>query len=213
MSSSTETQGALPVVSLQSKDHEELLNIIDNLRSQGISRYIDIAQIIVCGDQSSGKSSVLEAVSGLRFPSKDNLCTRFATELVLRRLAVNSSTVTIVPDAARTEEDKKVLQAFKPTSTFQEDFGGIIESAGTAMGLGHGGKVFSTDILRVEITGPALPHLTLVDLPGLFQAGSKAQSDADVESVKSLVTSYMKKSRSIILAVVSAKSDFNLQIV
>lgn len=80
------------------------------------------------------------------------------------------------------------------------------------MGLGPA-KVFSTDILRVEISGPTQPHLTLVDLPGLFHAGNKAQSEKDAESVKSLVTSYMKKSRSIILAVVSAKNDYANQIV
>ncbi len=45
----------------------------------------DLPQIIVCGDQSSGKSSVLEAISGISFPTKDNLCTRFAIELILRR--------------------------------------------------------------------------------------------------------------------------------
>jgi hypothetical protein len=89
MSPSSDAQGVMPVVSLQSKDHEELLNIIDKLRSQGISRYIDLPQLIVCGDQSSGKSSVLEAVSGLRFPTKDNLCTRFATELILRRVCIS----------------------------------------------------------------------------------------------------------------------------
>ena len=44
---------------LQSKDHGELLDIIDDLRSQGISRYVDLPQLVVCGDQSSGKSSVL----------------------------------------------------------------------------------------------------------------------------------------------------------
>jgi hypothetical protein len=104
------------------------------------------------------------------------------------------------------------LLAFEAPSTVYEDFGSIIEAAGKAMGLGPA-KVFSTDILRVEISGPTQPHLTLVDLPGLFHAGNKAQSEKDAESVKSLVTSYMKKSRSIILAVVSAKNDYANQIV
>jgi hypothetical protein len=202
-----------PQVSLQSKDHEELLNIIDHLRGQGISRYIDLPQLIVCGDQSSGKSSVLEAVSGLRFPTKDNLCTRFATELILRRGPDSSAAVTIVPGEQRTDSERQKLQAFRSPTTAIDDFATIIGSAEEAMGLDQNTKAFSNDILRVEITGPKQPHLTLVDLPGLFHAGNKAQSEQDAASVKSLVLSYMKKARSIILAVVSAKNDYANQIV
>ena len=38
------------------------------------------------------------------------------------------------------------------------------------MGIGSGAKAFSDDVLRVEISGPEQPHLTLVDLPGLIHA-------------------------------------------
>lgn len=79
------------------------------------------------------------------------------------------------------------------------------------MGLDEGDAVFSADVLRVEVSGPTQPHLTIVDLPGLFLAGNKDQSEADAKLVESLVLSYMRKPRSIILAVVSAKNDFALQ--
>ncbi|KAK5313210.1 hypothetical protein LTR70_007727 [Exophiala xenobiotica] len=200
-------------INIQSKDHETLLNVIDDLRSQGISRFIDLPQIIVCGDQSSGKSSVLEAVSGLRFPTKDALCTRFATELILRRHTEVASKVTIVPDANRPEKEKEQLQNFQSEDNVYENLGTITEDASEAMGLDGSSKNFSLDVLRIELSGPEQPHLTLVDLPGLFHVGSKSQSDADAEAVKSLVTGYMQKSRSIILAVVSAKNDFNNQII
>lgn len=205
--------GEVPPISLQSKDHGDLLNIIDNLRSQGISRYIDLPQLIVCGDQSSGKSSVLEAVSGIRFPTKDNLCTRFATELILRRGPATSASVTIVPNAERSESEKARLLKFQHKILGLEQFENLVNDAKIAMGLDGDAKAFSNDILRVEVSGPNQPHLTLVDLPGLFSAGNKAQSDTDAEIVKSLVLSYMEKSRSIILAVVSAKNDFANQIV
>lgn len=66
MDSTPALTGAL----LQSQDHRDLLDVIDTLRSQGLSRFVDLPQIIVCGDQSSGKSSVLEAISGMSFPTK-----------------------------------------------------------------------------------------------------------------------------------------------
>ncbi|CAJ2503470.1 Uu.00g108640.m01.CDS01 [Anthostomella pinea] len=197
-------------VQLQSKDHKDLLDIIDKLRSQGISRYVDLPQIIVCGDQSSGKSSVLEAISGMSFPTKDNLCTRFATELILRRSTDPGVIAHIIPGAERSGEEKKRLEAFE-YKLDDLDIGQVVEDAKEVMGLNGNNKVFSSDILRVEISGPSQPHLTMVDLPGLFMAGNKDQSEEDAQLVKSLVLSYMEKPRSIILAVVSAKNDFALQ--
>ncbi|KAI0864276.1 P-loop containing nucleoside triphosphate hydrolase protein [Xylaria cubensis] len=195
---------------LQNKDHRNLLDVIDTLRSQGIGRYVDLPQIIVCGDQSSGKSSVLEAISGLSFPTKDNLCTRFATELILRRSPESGVHIRIIPSHDRPDNERQKLEAFQ---CHQEalDIGPVVEEAKQAMGLDSNNRVFSTDILRVEISGPSQPHLTMVDLPGLFLAGNKDQSEEDAKLVRELVLSYMKKPRSIILAVVSAKSDFALQ--
>ena len=81
------------------------------------------------------------------------------------------------------------------------------------MGLGVDTKAFSDDVLRVEISGPRQPHLTLVDLPGLIHAENKQQSAADVQLVKALVKSYVANTRGIILAVVSAKNDYANQII
>lgn len=81
------------------------------------------------------------------------------------------------------------------------------------MGLESSARAFSDDVLRVEISGPEQPHLTLVDLPGLIHAESRHQSEKDVKLVSSLVRSYMANTRSIILAVVSAKNDHANQIV
>ncbi len=199
---------------LQSKGHRDLLDVVDRLRKQGLNRYVDLPQIIVCGDQSSGKSSALEAISGMSFPAKDNLCTRFATELILRRAPVAGIDVSICPGFKRSKTEKAVLEAFVHTVTGSPEnlnLGSIIDDAKEVMGLNSADKVFSTDVLRVEVSGPSQPHLTLVDLPGLFLAGNKDQSEQDATLVEELVLSYMKNPRTIILAVVSAKSDFALQ--
>ncbi|KAK2744858.1 hypothetical protein FQN57_004182 [Myotisia sp. PD_48] len=201
---------------LQSKEHREVLDIIDKLRSQGVSRYVDLPQIVVCGDQSSGKSSVLEAISGLSFPTRDNLCTRFATELILRRSPVSALDISIIPGPDCPSDEQEALRAFTPSipvSIENPCLDKVVEEAKEAMGLSvpNSKKVFSTDVLRVELSGPEQPHLTMVDLPGLFEAGNREQSEEDAHMVKELVLSYMKNARSVILTVVSAKSDFALQ--
>ncbi|KAL6717733.1 hypothetical protein ACLMJK_003818 [Lecanora helva] len=193
--------------SLHSKDHGQLLDVIDLLRSQRINHYIRLPQLIVCGDQSSGKSSVLEAVSGVRFPTKENLCTRFATELVLRRDTVATAKVAIVPSNQRSDQEKEKLLAFEAPCVRIDTIPSVIDAAREAMGLGSGTKAFSDDVLRVEISGPEQSHLTLVDLPGLIHAEGRQQSAEDVKLVTSLVHSYMANTRSIILAIVSAKND------
>jgi len=203
----------MPSTDLQSKEHRDLLDIIDQLRSQGVGRYVDLPEIIVCGDQSAGKSSVLEAISGMSFPTKDGVCTRFATELVLRRDATTSVKVSIHPADDRDQEEKEALLNWRPEMPLGSDgtgLGEVIEAAKMAMGLSVT-KLFCNDLLRVELSGPTQPHLTMVDLPGLFRAGNKQQSADNVDMVKDMVTRYMNRPRSIILAVVSAKNEYVLQ--
>jgi hypothetical protein len=92
-------------------------------------------------------------------------------------------------------------------------FGEVLEEAKTAMGVVEGGSAFADDVLRIDISGPDRPHLTIVDLPGLIHSHNKFQSTEDIDVVRSLVQRYMTSSRSIILAVVSAKNDYANQIV
>jgi GTP-binding protein EngB required for normal cell division len=193
-------------------DHRELLDIIDKLRSQGVSRYVALPEIIVCGDQSSGKSSILEAISSMPFPTKDGLCTRFPTELILRRGIEVSTKVSITPGESRYGPDKDRLQNWQPEASIdKEGLGAVIEEAKRAMAQSSVTGEFYEDILRIELTGPEQPHLTMVDLPGLFRGGDKQQSEADIDIVRGLVKKYMARPRSIILTVVSAQYGYVLQ--
>ena len=198
---------------LQSEEHLSLLDEIDKLRAHGIHDFVSLPQLVVCGDQSAGTSSVLEAITEVPFPSKDNLCTRFATEIVLRRTAAKNVIVKIIPGDDVTIEEADLLRAFQGKLKDLNELPRIIDEATDAMGLAASNHAFSKNVLSVEITGPDRPQLTIVDLPGLIHSENKSQSRTDVEVVSQLVDSYIKNKRTIILAVVTAKNDYANQII
>jgi GTP-binding protein EngB required for normal cell division len=215
MGDASEHEGyvALDSTSLDQLNNAEaraLLDTIDSLRELQIGDIVNLPQIIVVGDQSSGKSSVLEAISRVRFPVKGDLCTRFATELVLRRASETSIEVTIrfangIPTPGYVEGRSG---PFRRSGFDRNALPEIIEKAEEHMGIVRGNtKGFSKDVLRIEIAGPDVFPLTLVDLPGFFHAGTSTQSTEGKQIVDQLVESYMKQKNSIILAVVSANQQ------
>lgn len=173
-----------------------LLDKIDELRTIGVGGLVGLPQLIVCGNQSSGKSSVLEAISRVRFPVKSNLCTRFPTEVILRRHPVPRLKVSIEAGSSR----EKRTEQFSPTeATSTSQLESIVEKAKEFMGIGAEG--FTDDILRVEVSGPDKPELTLVDLPGLYTSHSSSQDQQGIQVVRDITKRYMRNERSIILAV------------
>ncbi|KAJ6052707.1 hypothetical protein N7499_003843 [Penicillium canescens] len=197
-------------------EQSKLLDKIDELRSLGIGGLVELPQLIVCGNQSSGKSSVLEAISRVRFPAKGNVCTRFATEVILRRSPQARVKVSIEPGASRTDNyERAKLQAFTSESfSTSDDLPKLIKEAEECMRIG-GGQLstagFSDDVLKVEISGPEKPELSLVDLPGLYSSVSDEQNEEGMMLVEQLTKKYMENKRSIILAVISTKLDYHHQ--
>ncbi|KAE8334718.1 hypothetical protein BDV24DRAFT_172020 [Aspergillus arachidicola] len=212
MSPSREEHALHQLQSQQSK----LLDKIDELRAIGVGGLVELPQVIVCGNQSSGKSSVLEAISRVRFPTKSNVCTRFATEVILRRSPQPKIKVSIEPGESRTNEaERQKLRAFAPHAFSSDgDLPKLIEQAKECMGISNqdtANSGFSDDVLKVAISGPDKPELTLVDLPGLYYSTSRDQGAKGIEIVRGLTEKYMKNTRTIILAVISAKTDYHLQ--
>ncbi|KAH4065585.1 hypothetical protein HBI64_124770 [Parastagonospora nodorum] len=200
---------------LQSTNERRVLDVVDKLRRIGLNGTIELPQLVVCGDQSSGKSSVLEAITEIPFPRKAGLCTRFATEIVLRRQPTSSVTIKINASKLRSTAEQQKLAAFTKTIADLSELPQVIEDATVVMGLRKIGEsaAFSRDVLSIEICGPDRPQLTLVDLPGLIHSATKASTDADKDLIFGLVEEYMENPRTIVLAVVSAKNDAANQII
>ena len=62
----------------------KLVTIVDKLRDAGLNNHISLPRIAVLGDQSAGKSSLLEQVVGMNFlPRGSGVVTRRPLELRL----------------------------------------------------------------------------------------------------------------------------------
>lgn len=90
-----------------------LLDKIDKLFACNVGEYISLPQLVVVGDQSSGKSSVLEGLTRLPFPRDSGLCTRFATQIIFRRSKehpVRTITASVIPGPDASPEKAAALK-------------------------------------------------------------------------------------------------------
>ncbi|PNY28910.1 Interferon-induced GTP-binding protein Mx3, partial [Tolypocladium capitatum] len=175
-----------------------LHEITHSLSSCGVGKIVNLPQIIVLGEQSAGKSSVLKAISHVCFPVNGDLCTRFAMELVLRR-----ARATRVDVSLGFADKSRPTRVFQRTGFSQDDLPGFVREAEEFMGISTSGPGFSNDVLRLEIEGPDMYPLTLVDLPGLCHADTAHQPMRDEETVDQLVDGYMKLKNSTVLLLAS----------
>ncbi|GAA92339.1 dynamin [Aspergillus luchuensis IFO 4308] len=84
-----------------------LLEEIDRLFACNVGEYINLPQLVVVGDQSSGKSSVLEGLTKLKSPRNTGLCTRHCSSVVPANVDIATQEIIEIareldPDGIRT---------------------------------------------------------------------------------------------------------------
>ncbi|KAG9375859.1 hypothetical protein A1F94_013603 [Pyrenophora tritici-repentis] len=155
-----------------------MLEKIDSLFACGVGELVSLPQIVVVGDQSSGKSSVLEGLIKKLLLRDSGLCTRFATQIIFRRAAREQVVVSIIPDQhASTEHSNRE----------------IMQEAHEEMGLSSNNNdgipkpTFSNDVLLLEISGPEQEHLSVIDVPGIFKSTTEGvTTKADIQLVRNM---------------------------
>ncbi|KAI7862732.1 Dynamin central region-domain-containing protein [Spinellus fusiger] len=175
----------------------ELINRIQDVFSTvGSNESLDLPQIITVGEQSSGKSSVLENIVQRDFlPRGSGIVTRRPLVLQL---------ITLRADALESDYAEFL---HVPEKKFY-DFNSVrleIEQE-TARIAGHN-KGISRQPIHLKIYSKNVLHLTLVDLPGLTKIAIGDQPDDIEKQTRQLILDYISKPNSIILAVCPANSD------
>ncbi|KZT61041.1 hypothetical protein CALCODRAFT_514981 [Calocera cornea HHB12733] len=212
--------------SLYALHTRQLFDVIDEIRDIGGQLNLDLPRIVVIGNQSAGKSSLIEAIARINVPRGSGTCTRCPTEVRLRystepwkcvislryeydESGAQTGDSVIVPfgnnilDPTQVEVMLRRAQLailnddHNPTTYLGLDYTQL-QAAKTI-------KQFSKNVVCVEVSGSLLTDLTFVDLPGIIQHHPTDRSL--VHLIKSMVQEYISDSSSLILCTITMKDD------
>ena len=192
---------------------KKLIEIRSMLLSIDQSDALKLPSIVVIGSQSSGKSSVLEAIVGHEFLPK---CVEFVFIFVVYQL------LSIRGNNMVTRRPIELTLIHTPPSAGKEavEYGEF-----PALGLGKitdfshiqqtltdlnlavpSSDAVSNDPIDLRIYSPYVPDLTLIDLPGYVQIANMDQPETLKEKIATLCDKYIREPN-IILAVCAADVD------
>ncbi|KAF8024989.1 hypothetical protein BT93_F1981 [Corymbia citriodora subsp. variegata] len=173
-----------------------LLDAVDRLRSLMVMKEdIQLPTIVVVGDQSSGKSSVLESLAGISLPRGQGICTR--VPLIMRLQGISYA-----------DRPELYLEFNSKIVHIDEDQISEAINAATKEIAGRG-KGISNAPLTLVVKKDGVPDLTMVDLPGITRVPVHGQPENIYERISEMIMEYIRPEESIILNVLSATVDFS----
>ena len=191
-----------PLAIMGKRQHDDVyirhLQVLQDIRDK-CGGQLNLPQICVVGDQSSGKSSALACITGITFPVKSGICTKAPIVVECRHDQTLDQPVFEIQDQAS--------QAYRPVEL--RALAAEIENIqNKLLDSKSGGSPerpkISRDEIRVKVCGPEQIDLVVVDLPGIINAGDGK------EATRELICRYIKDKQTLILLVSEAKQDAEL---
>ncbi|KIM37374.1 hypothetical protein M413DRAFT_448441 [Hebeloma cylindrosporum] len=213
-----------------SRKCREFMELYRDLLALGAKTIFDLPRVVVIGGQSSGKSSLVEAVSGINVPRDSGTCTRCPMECNMSSNAQSwSCTIEIRYEYnSAGETQAHVLESFGPVIENKSHVELWIRRAQAAVLSPHRPRSdflamteseirenaktdtsilpFSKNVVQVSVKDPAATDLSFVDLPGLIQ---NAEEDL-INMVRSLVENYVSKTNTIVVIAMPMSDDIEM---
>ncbi|KAJ7968795.1 Dynamin-related protein 4C [Quillaja saponaria] len=184
-----------PLVSSYNERIRPYLDAVERLRCLHITKEgIPLPTIVVVGDQSSGKSSVLESLAGISLPRGQGICTRVPLVMRLQNHPISKPELTLeYQNRAISTNEIRVSEDIKRAT---------VELAGP-------GKGISNNPLTLVVRKNGVPDLTMVDLPGITRVPVQGQPENIYDQIKAIIMEYITPEESIVLNVIAASVDFS----
>ena len=160
---SDDKEGNFGQLSPYLKEFQRVLDTLDEIRNLigNNDNDVKIPTVVVIGDQSHGKSSLMELISGVDLPRNQEICTRVPAELQLRKCDQNHPDPCVYISANEAELKQRSIIPFNQISNKIEEYTSKLVS-------NNDKQAVADKPITLTIYDNDLPSLTLIDLPGLI---------------------------------------------
>lgn len=215
----------------------DLIRLVNDLRAVGADVDLDLPGIIFTGKQSSAKSSLVQASTGVTLPRKDGTCTRCAIEVTTRSALEWSAEVSIrltyderaglevstpFPQPKVERMDKldaskkdKLADSIVRAQTLLLNPKAYIEGIKEEFLFKRSSESFELKFTRncvcVLIEGSQSGDLSITDLPGLIQSTDNKDDEKYIDLVTDLTLQQMKKPHTVIVTCLATNDDVENQ--
>ncbi|KAN0060747.1 hypothetical protein ACQY0O_007405 [Thecaphora frezii] len=211
------------------KKEREYTRLMNELRACGVSLDVDVPRVAIIGNQSAGKSSVIEGISGITLPRSKGTCTRCPMEV--RLAPSNDAWRCVVKLRFERDEDGSLLDNIRELP-FGEP---ILDKANVEDRLRRAQLAilnpstdaaaflsadcdlnakpklgFSTNLVCIDITGPGVISLSFVDLPGFISNAAKGE-ESSIDLIRNLAKETIKGGNCLILLTLTMTEDIQTQ--